>query len=91
MKYLHFVTYKVHVRIYHSSLFFRGSRGHDRMVVGFTTTCAISDYHHWCCEFEWCSWRGVLNTTLHDIVCHQLSPSNKHITAKIDFCTFPIW
>jgi hypothetical protein len=22
------------------------SRGHDRMVVGFTTTCAISVYHH---------------------------------------------
>jgi len=21
-------------------------RGHDRMVVGFTTTCAISAYHH---------------------------------------------
>jgi len=25
---------------------FRGRRGHDRMVVGFTTTCAISVYHH---------------------------------------------
>jgi hypothetical protein len=24
----------------------RGRRGHDRMVVGFTTICAISDYHH---------------------------------------------
>jgi len=24
---------------------------HDRMVVGFTTTYAISAYHHWCCEF----------------------------------------
>jgi hypothetical protein len=23
-----------------------GRRGHDRMVVGFTTTCAISAYHH---------------------------------------------
>jgi len=45
MKYLHFVAYKVHVRIYHSSLFFRGSHGHDRMVVGFTATCAICAYH----------------------------------------------
>ena len=26
------------------------------MVVGFTTTYAISAYHHWCCEFE--SWLG---------------------------------
>jgi len=24
----------------------RGHRGPDRMVVGFTTTCAISAYHH---------------------------------------------
>ena len=24
----------------------RGCRGHDRMVVGFTTTYAISAYHH---------------------------------------------
>ena len=24
-----------------------GSRGRDRMVVGFTTTYAISAYHHW--------------------------------------------
>jgi len=24
----------------------RGRRGRDRMVVGFTTTCAISAYHH---------------------------------------------
>jgi hypothetical protein len=26
--------------------------GRDRMVVGFTTTYAISANHHWCCEFE---------------------------------------
>jgi hypothetical protein len=25
---------------------FRGHRGRDRIVVGFTTTCAISAYHH---------------------------------------------
>jgi hypothetical protein len=27
-------------------------RGCERMVVGFTTTYAISAYQHWCCEFE---------------------------------------
>jgi hypothetical protein len=27
-------------------------RGRDCMVVGFTTTYAISAYHHWSCEFE---------------------------------------
>ena len=29
------------------------------MVVGFTTTYAITAYHHWCCEFESRSVRGV--------------------------------
>jgi hypothetical protein len=47
-----------------------GSR-FDHMVVGFTTTCAISAYHHWSCEFEFCLLRGVLDTTLCDKVCHQ--------------------
>ena len=37
----------------------RGCRGRDRMVVGFTTTYAINAYHHWCCEFESRSGRGV--------------------------------
>jgi len=41
-----------------------GRRGRDRMVVGYTTTCAISVYHNcvyhnWCCEFESRSGRGV--------------------------------
>ena len=35
----------------------------DRIDVGFTTTCAISDYHHWSCEFEPHSLQGVLDTT----------------------------
>jgi hypothetical protein len=35
-----------HVRIW------RGRRGHDRMVVGFITTYAISAYHHYHCEYE---------------------------------------
>jgi len=37
----------------------RGRSGRDRMWVGFTTTYAIGTYHHWCCEFESHSWRGV--------------------------------
>ena len=36
-----------------------GRRGRDRMVVGFTITYAISAYHHWCCELESRSGRGV--------------------------------
>jgi len=39
-------------------IYIRGRRGCDRMVVWFTTTYAISAYHHWCCEFESRSWRG---------------------------------
>ena len=33
--------------------------GRDRMVVGFTTTYAISAYHHWWCQFECRSGRDV--------------------------------
>jgi len=36
----------------------RDLRDRDRMVVGFTTTYAISAYHHWC-EFESRSGRGA--------------------------------
>jgi hypothetical protein len=41
-------------------------RGHDRMVVGFTTTCAMSAYRHWSCEFAPLSWWDVLDATLCD-------------------------
>ena len=49
-----------------------GFRGHDCMVVGFTTTCAISAYHHYSCEFEPRSWRGVRDITLCDEVYQWL-------------------
>jgi hypothetical protein len=48
-------------------------RGHDCMEVGFTTTYAISSYHHQSCEFEPWSWWGVLDTTLCDKVCQWLA------------------
>ena len=56
-----------------SGFIFSGSR-HDRgcMVVGFTTTCVISAYHHKSCEFEPHSWRGILDTTLCDKVFSDL-------------------
>jgi hypothetical protein len=37
----------------------RGCHAHDRMEIGFTTTYAISAYHHWCCEFKSRSGRSV--------------------------------
>jgi hypothetical protein len=43
------------------------------MVVGFTTTYSINAYHHWRCEFEYRSWRGVLDTTLSHKVCQWLA------------------
>ena len=48
-------------------MIYRGRRG--RMVVGFTTTCAISAYHHNSCEFELRSWLCIHDTTLCDKVC----------------------
>jgi hypothetical protein len=32
--------------IEHGIFMFIGLRGRERMIVGFTTTCAISAYHH---------------------------------------------
>jgi hypothetical protein len=43
------------------------------MVVGFTTTCAISINHYYICEFKPRSWLGVLNTTFCDKVCQYLA------------------
>ena len=54
-------------------ILFRGCCGRDRMVVRFTTTCAISTYHLWTCEFKSCSWQGVLNATFCDKVCQWLA------------------
>ena len=56
------ILWKCQVFMYLSILMqdiLRGRRGHDRMVVGFTTTYAISTYHYWYCELESRSGRGV--------------------------------
>ena len=45
-------------------IIFRRRRGRDRMIFGFTATCAISAYHHLSCALESRWWRGVLDTTL---------------------------
>jgi hypothetical protein len=51
-------------KIWQISNFNWGCRGRDHMIVGFITTCTISAYHHWRCEFEFHSWRGVLDTAV---------------------------
>ena len=48
-----------------------GRRNRDRMVVGFTTTYAISTDHHWCCEFESRSGRGAQHYVIK--VCQWLA------------------
>ena len=73
----------------------RGRRGRDRMVVGFTTTYAISVYHHWWCVFESRSGRGLQHYVLklvnkidrHDIseillkvTLSTINQTNKHTT-----------
>jgi competence protein ComGF len=63
----------------------RGRRGHDRMVVEFTTTYAFSANHHWCCEFESQSGRGVQHYVIKFVIylvvfsvhCTPLSSINK--------------
>ena len=49
------MLYETHIRYvpsYGSQMYNRGRRGHDHMVVWFTTSYAISAYHHWCFELE---------------------------------------
>ena len=55
------------------SLLNRERRGRDSVVVGFTTTCAISSSPYWSCEFKSRSWRSVLDTTVCDKVCQWLT------------------
>jgi hypothetical protein len=42
---------------------YRGRRGRDRIVVGFTTACEINTYHQYSCDFESRSCRSVSNAT----------------------------
>jgi len=60
----------------------RGHRGRDRMIVGFTTTYAISAYHHWCCVFDSRSVRGVQHYVIKFVWVLQFPPPIK-LTATI--------
>ena len=63
------VTYILTLSNLESTVHHIVSRTRGTIVVGFSTTCAISAYHHKRCEFEPRSWRGVLDTTLCDKAC----------------------
>ena len=60
----------------------RGRRGRERMVVGFTTTCAISAHYHTRCEFESPSWRCVLDIIWDVRVCILQFLSLSYYTIK---------
>jgi len=84
----------------HYWIVYKSRHERDRMVVGITTTCAISAYHILSCEFEPRSWRGVLDTVLCDNVCQWLatgrwfspgtlvSSTNKTITSQANIELF---
>jgi hypothetical protein len=70
-KHLSFSSTLTHYSQFYSQ--FKGHRDREHMVVGFTTTYAIGVYHHYSCEFESCSWRGVLHATVCIKVCQWLT------------------
>ena len=63
----------------------RGRRGLDQMVVGFTTTYAISAYHLWWCEFKSWSGRGVQHKC--DKVCQWLATGQCFFPGPLVFST----
>ena len=58
--------------LYHMVLKFVIRPGCDSTAVRFTTSYAISTYHHWRCEFEPWSGRGLFDTTLSNTVLQWL-------------------
>jgi len=62
-----------------------GRRGRDQMVVGFTTIYAIGVYHHWCCELESRSDRGVQHYMINlSVTCDRLVVFSGSSTNKTD-------
>ena len=60
----------------HKSTDKKGCCCHDRMVVGFTATCAISAYHHKSCEFvprSWCEVYSIQHVVENGIKHHDPS------------------
>jgi hypothetical protein len=53
------------------TMFTRRRLGRDCIIVGLTTTYAISAYHHLCCEFESRSGRGVQHIAESGVKHHQ--------------------
>jgi hypothetical protein len=56
---------------------------HNSIVVELTTTYAISSDHYQRCEFEFRSWRGVLDTTLCNKVCQWIVAGRWYSTGAL--------
>ena len=73
----------------HTSVFTGGCQGGDRIIVGFTATCAISEYHYGSCELEYlsgevCSVKYVSDLRHVGGFLRELRiPPNKKLTATI--------
>jgi hypothetical protein len=68
----------------------RDRRGRDRMVVGFTITCALSAYRHSSCEFQPRSWRSLSMTCARSVVfagysgfLHHTNKPDRHDIAEL--------
>jgi hypothetical protein len=64
----------------------QGRPRRDLMERRFTTTCEISANHLYRCEFESCSWWGVLETTICDTVCQWLAAGSRRGRPCTTFC-----
>ena len=80
--YIFTLNYKFLSAIYY---LLRVRHGRDRMVVGFTSTCAVSAYYHWSCEFESHSWQGVLDT----ILCDKFVSDMQQVSGFLRVLRFP--
>ena len=63
-------AYRQRQTLRHDNTVSGGRCGHERVIVGFTTTYVISAYKHWCYEFEFHSGRSVHHYV---IVCQWLA------------------
>ena len=61
LSFKHWLLYKKTIKILFAILIL--CHGRDRIIVGFTSTYVINAYHHLSNEFEYRSWRGVLDIT----------------------------
>jgi len=71
------------VEIYHNDIAYLNN--HYQLT--FRGVVGVSAYHHYSCEFEPRSWRGVLHTALCDNFCHRFATGRSVVFSG--YSTFP--